>query len=103
MGLVVIKPGCGWLSEKGYNQLGTGFLISLKMQGHEGCSERTSCPHLVPEAWEAGQVGSTSGLQEAMWIPLLSDCSLSHSGVSLDLALDPSESNGQFWCSAMRS
>lgn len=37
MGLVVIKLGGGWLSEKGYNQLGTGFLVSLQMQGHEGC------------------------------------------------------------------
>lgn len=62
------------------------------MQGHEGCGKRASCPHLVHEAWEAAQVGSTSGLQGAMWLLLLPAYSLSHSEIRLDLALDPSQS-----------
>lgn len=65
-----------WSLEKSYNQLGTRFLISLWMQGHlrmwlKGLLS-TPSQRRAREAG-AGQVGNTSGLLEAMWLPLLSD------------------------------
>lgn len=88
----LLNQEVGWLSEKAYNQLGTGFLISLWMQGHVRMWLKGL---LVGEAWEADQVGNTSGLLETMWLPLLSDYRWSHPGISLDLALDPSQSESR--------